>query len=144
MLRFPIIHPHVLSALASAGHKSLVIVTDAHFAAATALNDKATIVHAALRSGSPRVPEVVELISQAVAIEALTTMTPSEPALAAVADEVAMVLPSQIERQTIDRASFVALTRSADTALCIVTGDTRRFANAILRIGVTGAERTVR
>jgi L-fucose mutarotase len=137
MLRAPIIHPQVLSALASAGHKSLIVVADAHFAAATNIAQGATVVHAALRPETPLVPEVVELISRTIAIEAVTVMSPSEPSLGAVADEVAALLPEGIERSAVDRADFVALTRSADVALCIVTGDTRRFANAILRVGVT-------
>ncbi|MGJ8517864.1 RbsD/FucU domain-containing protein [Carnimonas bestiolae] len=137
MLTTPIIHPQVLSALASAGHKSLVVIADAHFAAATAIADHAVVVHAALQPGQPLVPEVVELVANTIMIEGLTTMQPSEPALGAVAQQVANKLPEGIEQTAVTRAEFTALTRSADVALCIVTGDTRRFANAILRVGVT-------
>lgn len=137
MLRAPIIHPQILSALASAGHKSLIIIADAHFAAATSVSRNAVVVHAALSPGAPLVPDVAALVSRTIAIEAMTSMQPTEPGLEAVSDETFAVLPRGSERRAVSREEFVALTRSADAALCIVTGDTRRFANAILRVGVT-------
>jgi L-fucose mutarotase len=36
----------------------------------------------------------------------------------------------------VTRAEFYALARDPNLALCIVTGDTRRFCNALLTVGV--------
>lgn len=136
MLRTPITHPEVLQSLARAGHGSLVLVADAHFASSTAVNQRAAVVHLALAPGSPLAPEVAALVSETIEIEAVTTMTAPDDDLAAVGRETAAAIGTA-PHASVPRAEFTALTRSDDLALCIVTGDTRRFANAILRVGVT-------
>lgn len=136
MLRAPIIHPDVLRALAAAGHKSLVVVTDAHYAAETTRGRNATVVHGALAPGSPTVTEVVSLIAATLAIEAMTSMTVPDASLGGVVAEVAAALGDP-PHDWVERAEFYALSRSDDVVLCVTTGDTRRFANVILRVGVT-------
>lgn len=136
MLRTPITHPEVLRALARAGHGSLVLVADAHFASATAVNPRAVVVHLGLAPGSPLVPSVVALVAATIEIEAVTSMTAPDEELGAVGREAASAVGAA-PHGSVPRAEFTALTRSDDLALCIVTGDTRRFANAILRVGVT-------
>lgn len=136
MLRAPITHPEVLHALARAGHGSLVLIADAHFAAATAVNPRAVVVHLALTSGSPLVPAVAALVGATIEIEAVTSMAAPDEALRAVSRETNSIFGEK-PHEYVSRSEFMALTRSPDLALCIVTGDTRRFANAILRVGVT-------
>jgi L-fucose mutarotase len=41
----------------------------------------------------------------------------------------------------VSREQFYALATSADVALVVVTGDTRRFGNVALRVGVLVADR---
>lgn len=136
MLRAPITHPDVLHALARAGHGSLVLVADAHFAASTAVSQKAVVVHLALAPGAPLVPDVASLISATIQLEAVTTMTAPDEELGRVARQAVAAAGSPVH-DSVSREEFKALTRSEDMALCIVTGDTRRFANALLRVGVT-------
>ncbi|MGW9113345.1 RbsD/FucU domain-containing protein [Microbacterium sp. NPDC055683] len=138
MMRSPIIHPDVLRALAVAGHKSLIVIADAHFAGQTNRGRNAALVHAALAPGSPTVTETARLIGGLLTVEAVVAMRPPSPDLGVVAQEVARAFDCA-EPDEVSREQFTALSRSDDTVLCVVTGDTRRFANVILRVGVTPA-----
>jgi L-fucose mutarotase len=46
------------------------------------------------------------------------------------------LVPEGTQTEFVDRFGFYALARSENLALCIVTGDSRRFANALLTVGV--------
>ena len=134
MMRGPIKHPDVLAALAGAGHKSTVLIADLNYAAATAVGPRARTVHLGLTAGTPTVPDVLAAVQAAVAIEHATQMSPSEDALPSeVQDEVARVLDVRVDR--VSREEFYELARSADMALAIITGDTRRFGNVLVRLG---------
>ena len=53
---------------------------------------------------------------------------------------VGAILGAEIPHRTVAREEFYALARSEDLVLCIVTGDTRRFANTLLTVGVNLTE----
>jgi L-fucose mutarotase len=135
VLNTPIAHPQILEALASAGHKSLVLVADAFFAAMTTTGPNSARVYLNLEAGYPTVPHVVDLIARMVPIEKLTTMRTPDNISSDVSTEVVNLLGRSVDHEAVDRSDFYKLARSTDLALCIVTGDTRRFANAMLRIG---------
>lgn len=127
----------MLAALAAAGHGSTVLITDGHYPAKTAVGRNAITVHLNLEAGAPTVPAVLAAVLDSVPIERATLIRPSADATpCAVHDEVARLLPEGIEPHLVDRFEFYALAREDDLALCVVTGDTRRFANALLTIGV--------
>jgi L-fucose mutarotase len=69
VIHAPIIHPHVLAALAAAGHRSTVLICDAHYAASTAIGPNATVVHLNITAGSPTIPDVLEPLLRTVAVE---------------------------------------------------------------------------
>lgn len=133
-----IIHPAVLESLAVAGHKSLVLVTDAFYSTRTATGPHASVVHLALTAETPTVTDVVRVLSRAIAIEGVARMLPPDGATnLGVHQEIDHVLPAgQVERTWYQRQEFYDRARSDDLALCLATGDTRRFANVLLRVGV--------
>jgi L-fucose mutarotase len=136
MIAGPILHPRILAALASAGHKSTVLISDAFYAAATATGSNAEIVHLNLERGTPTITRVVELVSSVIAVEKRTTMRATVSGFDEVQDEVTAILGAEVLREDLDRESFYAAVRMDDLALCIVTGDTRRFGNVLLTVGV--------
>lgn len=137
-----IIHPVVLESLARAGHMAQILVTDAFYSTATATNPLAPVVHVALTAGSPTVTDVVAVLGAAIPVEELTRMRPEEPAdTHPVFAEVEAVLPTGVGQAWLGRQEFYAQARSQDVALCLATGDTRRFANVLLRIGGPGTAR---
>ncbi|MGO4455419.1 RbsD/FucU domain-containing protein [Arthrobacter sp. RAF14] len=134
MIRGALKHPVVLAALASAGHKSTVLIADLNYAASTAVAPGTPTAHLALTAGTPTVPEVLKVVRSVIPIEHATQIRPSEDALPSmVQDEVRDLLGTPPE--LVSREDFYRLARSEDLALAIITGDTRRFGNVLLRIG---------
>lgn len=130
-------HPKILSALAGAGHGATVLITDGHYSAATAVGPNAETVFLNLQAGLPTVPDVLAVILETVRVEKLTRITPSLDATPCLVHaEIDRLMPESIETEFVDRFAFYDLARSQNLALCIVTGDSRRFANALLTVGV--------
>ena len=139
MITGQLTHPGILSALAAAGHGATVLITDGHYSAATAVGPNAETVHLNLHAGFPTVPQVLAVVLATVSVDKLTRITPSADATpCAVHSEIDELIPEGTETEFVDRFGFYALARSENLALCIVTGDSRRFANALLTVGVLG------
>jgi L-fucose mutarotase len=135
VLNTPITHPVILGALAAAGHKSTILISDAFFAASTTTGPNATRVFLNLEPGIPTVTRVVELVARMTPVEQFTMMREPEGGTGEVAAEIGGLLGAQTPHELLERADFYDRARSSDLALCIVTGDTRRFANVVLRVG---------
>lgn len=135
-----LIHPTIVGALAEAGHGSTLLITDGHYPARTAVGRNATTVHLNLEAGVPTVPAVLSLILESVPVEKVTRIQPTPDALPSqVQEEINQLLGGRIRTDFVDRFAFYDLARSPDLALCVVTGDTRRFANVLLTVGVLGS-----
>lgn len=134
MTNFAITHPDVLYALAAAGHKATILVADARYAASTATGPNATVVHLNLSHGAPTIQHVIALLAASVPIENVTLMRATEEHekdQQAFRAELALDAPTHF----LDRESFYAAARSQNLALCIVTGDQRKFGNVLLTVG---------
>ncbi|MFJ5958936.1 RbsD/FucU domain-containing protein [Paenarthrobacter sp. NPDC092416] len=137
MITGQLTHPRILSALAAAGHGATVLITDGHYSAATAVGPNAETVYLNLQADFPTVPQVLAVVLGAVHIEKLTRITPSDDAIPClVHDEIDDLVPETAETEFVERFEFYDLAKSQNLALCIVTGDSRRFANALLTVGV--------
>ena len=128
-----IIHPTVLEALARVGHKGEILVTDALYSTATAT--RAPVVHLALTAGTPTVTDVVAALTRAIAIEDVCRMSPESGERLPVHGEIDALLPGA-SHTWVPRTDFYARARGGDVGLCLATGDTRRSANVLLRVGV--------
>jgi L-fucose mutarotase len=136
MIMAPITHPDILRALAAAGHKSTVLITDAHYAAATAVGPNAVTVHLNLTAGRPTIPEVLDAVLAMVVVEHATQIQAAPDALPSdVQNAVADALRPEVAVEYVERQAFYDLARSEDLALAIVTGDISRFGNVLLRLG---------
>jgi L-fucose mutarotase len=136
MIKGTITHPQILQALATAGHKSTVLIADAHYAAATAVGPNAHIVHLNLTAGAPTIPDVLRAVLDTVVVEHASQIKATADALpSTVQEEVAATLPTGLPLEYVERYAFYELARQGDLALAIVTGDTRRFGNVLLRLG---------
>lgn len=136
MIRGEIKHPDVLAALASAGHGSKIIVTDAHYPVATAIRQGAPIIRLALVAGQPSVPFIAQRIVGAVPVEAADLpKVPDEHLPLGVHTELLDIL-GDTPINWMSRSELYEAGRSEDIALCLVSGDTRRFGNLILTVGV--------
>ncbi|MDQ5861534.1 MAG: RbsD or FucU transport [Actinomycetota bacterium] len=126
----------MLAALASAGHGSKIIITDAHYPVATAVRQGAPIVRLALIAGEPTVSFIAQRIVAAIPVEsAELPRVPDEHLPAEVHAELLDIL-GHTPINWVSRSELYEVGRSEDIALCLVSGDTRRFGNLILTVGV--------
>lgn len=135
MLRYPLIHPGILQALAGAGHGSRVLLGDGNYPVATAVNPRATVVNLNLCPGTVAVEPVLATLVTAVAVEAAAVMSPGEGAEPDIFAEFRHHLPG-LRLDLLDRSAFYAAARHQDLCLVIATGEQRLFANILLTLGV--------
>ncbi|MBV9853009.1 MAG: RbsD/FucU family protein [Streptosporangiaceae bacterium] len=133
VLRFPLIHPPLLAALAACGHGGKVLVADANYSHSTNVSPGATVVYLNLRPGLVTVDQVLPPVLAAVPVEAAHVMRPDEgpePAVFGVYRSLLAVQP-----QPMGRLDFYAACREPDLAVCVATGDDRLYANILLTVG---------
>jgi L-fucose mutarotase len=136
MLRFPLIHPPLLAALAAAGHGGRVLIADANYSPATNAHPRAAQVYLNLRPGLVTVDQVLEPLLAAVPVESVTVMQPADGSTPAVFGRYRQLLGDSLPLEPLSRLEFYALCREPDLAVCVATGDDRLYANVLLTIGV--------
>jgi len=136
VLTSQIIHPEILSALGSAGHGAQVVIADGNFAVSVRSPAQARVVYLNLRPGLVTVTDVLDSILHIIPVEAAFGMEHPPELKAEILLNFQTMLPDSIELQQLSKAAFYDQVKAPETALVIATGDTRRFANIILRIGV--------
>ena len=137
MLRYPLTHPPLLSALAAAGHGSKVLLADSNYATDINVRPGANLVYLNLRPGLIPVDEILDVLIQSVPLEAAAVMRPDDGsgATAPVWDRYAELLGPDLPLQPIDRQDFYAAARSPQLAVAVATGDERLYANILLTVG---------
>lgn len=135
MLKYKLLHPEILEALAGAGHGSQVLVCDGNYPASTGTYPDACLVYLNLRPGSARVTDILEVLADAIPIEAAHVMQPADGSTPPVFLEFERILPG-ICLQRLERFAFYDAARQPTMALAVVSGDQRLYANILLTIGV--------
>ena len=136
MLKGKLLHPEILNALASAGHGSKVVIADSNYPFATHSGQNAHLVYLNLAPGLLTATQVLEVLAEAIPIEAAEVMVPNDGSEPPIFEEFRNVLGPRIELQPSDRHGFYDIARSEDVCLMIATGEQRIYANVILTIGV--------
>ena len=135
VLRFPLIHPPLIAALAACGHGGKVLLADANYSHSTNVHRGAEVVYLNLTPGLLTVDQVLSPVLAAVPIEAVHVMRPdSGPAPSAWASYEALLGPS-LPLEPLSRLDFYATCREPDLAVCVATGDNRLYANVLLTVG---------
>jgi L-fucose mutarotase len=135
VLRYPLLHPQILQALARAGHGSRVLIADANYPYRTAAGPLAEIVFLNLRPGLVSVDDVLKTLLTAITVEAAATMKPDGDQRPEIVPVLQALLP-QVSLEPVPRHDFYACARGDDVALIVATGDQRLYANILLTIGV--------
>ena len=76
MLKLPILHPQILSALGSAGHLATVLISDGNYPHNTKPNPRAPIVYANFRPGLISATDALQIVCDLVPIEKAEVMAP--------------------------------------------------------------------
>jgi L-fucose mutarotase len=134
MLTYRLLHPEILEALAASGHGSRVLIADGNYALATNTYDGARRVFLNLAPDLVRVTDVLEVLTDAIPIEAAHVMLPDEGGEPPIFADFRSTLPG-LELSPLGRFDFYDAGRAPTLALAIATGDRRLYANILLTIG---------
>ena len=135
MLRTPLTHPTILSALGSMGHGSMVLIADGNFPFATHTNPAAAHVFLNLRRGLVSATDVLESLVTAIPIESAQVMQPNDGSEPGIFAEFRALMPD-LRLQPVERFAFYDLARRSEVGLVIATGEARIYANIMLTVGV--------
>jgi L-fucose mutarotase len=140
MLRSKLLHPEIWRTLGRSGHFSRILIADGNYPFASRSGPNATTVYLNLMPGVPKTTDVLEALLDVIPVqEAVVMQTPHE-AEAPVQAEYAKMLPPGLEIKRLERYAFYDAACSPLTSLVIASGETRRFANLLLTIGVVKLE----
>lgn len=136
MINYSLTHPEILYALARNGHGAKILIADGNFPVETNTNIYATKVYLNLSPDFCKTTDVVKLLLKCIPVEKVITMTTDEIIDHPVLNEIESQTGKSISIEQLNKTAFYQHTESNLNCLTIVTGDTRRFANIILVVGV--------
>lgn len=135
MLRYKLLHPQILQALASAGHGSQVLIADGNYPVATLTPPHCTRVFLNLAPGMVRVTDVLEVLLGAIAVEDVILMQPDDGSTPPILPDVERLVQG-VPIKKVERFEFYSAAGRPSVSLAIATGEERLYANVLLTIGV--------
>lgn len=136
MIKSEIIHPELLCALAKCGHKAKILIADSNYSFVTNASRHATIIYLNLSPGMISSTIILDKILCHINVESATLMAYPEDFDNTIEREYKKQLSASVEIAYVDRQAFYDMAKSDDTLLVIASGETRRFANILLTVGV--------
>lgn len=144
MLKTKLLHPEILRALGTSGHFSQILIADGNYPFVSRSGVDATKVYLNLMPGIPKTTDVLEALLEICPFQDAVVMQIPNGEKAPVHEEYQTMLPSGIAIRSLERQAFYNAVCSPLTSLVIATGETRRFANLLLTIGVVKLEQSER
>jgi L-fucose mutarotase len=135
MLRYPLLHPQLIAAVARAGHGSRILIADANYAHATNVHPDTELVSLNLRPGLIAVDDILETLQTAIPIESVQVMRPDDGTTPEVWSRYRELLGDDLPLEPLDRGAFYDTCRQPELALCVASGDQRLYANVLLTVG---------
>jgi L-fucose mutarotase len=144
LLKTKLLHPDILRVLAGSGHFSQVLIADGNFPVLSHSGPNAAKVFLNLTAGIPKATDVLAVLVETIPIQDAAMMQIPNGEQAPILDDYREMLPSGLPMRHLERYAFYDAVRSPLTSLVIATGETRRFANLLLTIGVVKLDRSER
>ncbi len=136
MLKTKLLHPEILSILGSNGHGARILIADSNFPFSTCPPPTAKKVFLNFAPGMLRVTDVLNILKDYIPIETAMVMISPDDSLQAIHSEFEEILGTGNPLKKLKRFEFYEEVKSNDTCLVIATGESKRFANILLVIGV--------
>lgn len=136
MLKTKLLHPEILSILGSNGHGARILIADSNFPFSTCPPPTAKKVFLNFAPGMLRVTDVLNILKDYIPIETALVMIPPDNSVQAIHTEFEEILGTGNPLKKLKRFEFYEEVKSTDTCLVIATGESKRFANILLVIGV--------
>jgi L-fucose mutarotase len=135
VLKYQLLHPELLRALGEAGHGAQILIADGNYPLATRSHPAARRVFLNLAPDMVRVTDVLNVLVDAIVIEAAHVMVPENGPEPSIFAEFRQSMPG-IELKPLGRFEFYDAARGPDLAVAVATGERRVYANLLLTIGV--------
>lgn len=136
MINYTLTHPGLIHALAQSGHGSQILIADGNYPHNTGAPASAARIALNLRPGLLTVDQILDVLIDAVPIEAAAVMTPPDGRWTEAARGYEEALGGDVPFTSFQRFDFYNAARGSDVAVVIASGDTRHYANLLLTIGV--------
>lgn len=136
MLKTKLLHPQILSVLASSGHGSRILIADGNYPFTTGVPETAQKVFLNFTPGMVSVTEVLKVIKNAIQIESYLVMLPPDETPQKIHEEFHDILGESIPGFKVKKVDFYKEALSPNTCMVIATGEIRRFANILITTGV--------
>jgi L-fucose mutarotase len=145
MLRSQLIHPVISRILAEAGHHATILIADGNYPASSKRGPRSEVVSLNLMPGLVSCNQVLEAILSAIPVDAIQTMMTEtsgpyalkgDPPVWAEYKETIRKAGIGIELEPIEKWEFYKQVATDDHVLTVQTGDTQRYANILLNVGV--------
>ncbi len=136
MIKSDILHPELLYGLAKCGHKANILIADSNYSFVTNSSPAATIVYLNFSRGTIGSTVILEKLLGYINIEKATLMIGPADFDNVIEDEYRKIMPADTDIVHVSREDFYALAKSSDTLLVIASGETKRFANLLITVGV--------
>lgn len=140
MLKTRLLHPEILQALAMSGHFSQVMIADGNYPFVSRSHPNTRRVFLNLAPGLVRATDVLAVLAEAIPIQGALMMRIPDGQKAPVVDDYRALLPAAVTIDFAERQAFYDQVAAPTTSLLIATGETRRFANLLLTVGVVKLE----
>lgn len=136
MLNTKLLHPEILSILGSNGHGAKVLIADSNFPFSTCPPPTAKKVFLNFAPGLLAVTDVLKILKDYIPIESAIVMIPPDESIQTIHSEFEEILGPSLPLKKLKRFEFYEEAKSNETCLVIATGESKRFANILLVIGV--------
>jgi L-fucose mutarotase len=145
MLRSQLIHPVISRILAEAGHHATILIADGNYPASSKRGPRSEVVSLNLMPGLVSCNQVLEAILSAIPVDAIQTMMTEtsgpyaldgDPPVWAEYKETMSKAGIGVELAPIEKWEFYRQVATDDHVLTVQTGDTQRYANILLSVGV--------
>lgn len=134
MLTTRLINPQIISVLSKCGHGDKILISDGNYPIDLRSGD-AEKIYIALEKDCPTVTKVVEVLKNVVNFEKAELMTNGTNTETEIYREFCKLLPD-IEFIKYDRFDYYDICCKPEVKLAIMTGESRKFANILLTVGV--------
>lgn len=140
MMKYRLLHPELLQALARSGHGSRILIADSNYPHSTGAPAAAARIYLNLAPGLLSATDVLKVSLDAIPVEAAHVMVMDNDQEAPIVEEFRKLLPAAVPVQPLHRFEFYDAVNVPQTSVVIATGEQRLYANILLTVGVMTAE----
>jgi L-fucose mutarotase len=136
MLKYKLIHPELLDALACSGHHDQILIADGNFPIHSQTPARVRFIHLNFTPGVLSVTDILKVLLEAIPVEKATMMIKDDGSEPEIGSDFRKILPKGLPLEGLHRQEFYDVVGSESTTVAIASAEQRLYANLILTVGV--------